>query len=238
MIVPAFVLSLINSACFLSAIERGRNLFAVGHLALGYLSGRGSAKLLAKKVNVPLILALSIVPDTDILFRQFIEHRGLTHSIIVLFAVFLPFIAIYRMEAIPYFLAIVSHPLIGDFLVGGPIKLLWPLSMQGFGLGLPMAGSADTVLEWSTFLLSIIVMLKIMDIGKLFQPRLSNLLLSIPVFTLILPTILSFPLGVPVWLEPPHLIFMLLFAAALMVALLRLFKNAFRPRIVCKQGDP
>jgi membrane-bound metal-dependent hydrolase YbcI (DUF457 family) len=213
-------------------------LFAVGHLALGYLLGRGSAKLLAKKVSVPLILALSIIPDTDILFRQFIEHRGPTHSIVVLFIVFLPIFAIYRKEAIPYFLAVVSHPLIGDFLVGGSIKLLWPLSMQYFGLGVPMAGPIDIVLEWSTFLVSIVVMLKINDIGKLFQPHLANLLLSIPVFTLLLPTILSFPLGVPVWLEPPHLAFMLLLAAAVIVTLVKLFKIVFRSRIACKQDDP
>jgi membrane-bound metal-dependent hydrolase YbcI (DUF457 family) len=210
----------------------------VGHLALGYLSGRGSAKLLAQKVSVPLILALSIIPDTDILFRQFVEHRGPAHSIIVLFAVFLPILAIYRMEAVPYFLAILSHPLIGDYLVGGPIKLLWPLSMQYFGLGLTMGGSTDIVLEWSMFLLSTVIMLKIMDVIRPFQPHLSNLLLSIPVFTLLLPTILSFPLGVPIWLEPPHLVFMLLFAAALLATLFRLFKNVFRSEIACKQDDP
>ncbi len=226
------------------AIKRGKDLFAVGHLGLGYLLGRGSGKSLAKKINVPLILALSIIPDVDILLKPFIEHRGPTHSIIVLFVVFLPFFAIYRKRAIPYFLAIVSHPLVGDFLIGGPIKLLWPLSgqsfslLQDFGFSIPMGSLANIIIEWSIFLVSIIVMLKISDMGRFFQPHLSNLLLTIPVFTVLLPTILNFPLGVPLWLEPPHLVYMLLFAAAIIITLFKLFKTGFRTGIGGRQGEP
>jgi membrane-bound metal-dependent hydrolase YbcI (DUF457 family) len=215
-------------------------LFAVGHLALGYLLGRASAKFSTKRVSVPLILALSIIPDADILLQPLFPniHRGPTHSIVVLSIVFLPLFVIYRKEVIPYFVAIVSHPLIGDLLVGGSTKLLWPLSTQNFGFGILMSSPTNIVLEWSLFLLSIAVMLKIDDMRKLFQAHLSNLLLSIPVFTVLLPSILSIPLSVPIWLEPPHLVYMLLFAAAIIVTLVKLLNNGSQSKIACKQGDP
>lgn len=210
-----------------STTKRGTDLFAVGHLALGYLLGRASAKLSSAKVNVPLILVLSILPDADILFQSLIPniHRGPTHSIILLSIAFLPVFAIYRKRAIPYFAAILSHPLIGDFLVG-QTKLLWPLQMN-FGIGIFMRSPTNMILEWSAFLVSIAVMLKTSDMRKFLQPHLSNLLLCIPAFTVLVPTILSFPLGVPVWLEPPHLFYMVLFAIAIIIALFRLFKTGF-----------
>jgi membrane-bound metal-dependent hydrolase YbcI (DUF457 family) len=201
-------------------------MYAVGHLALGYLTGKASAKLQAVKANVPTILVLSILPDADILLQPFIPgiHRGPTHSIIVLSLIFLPIFLIHRKKAVPYFVAIVSHPLIGDFLVGRT-KLLWPLQTS-FGIGIPITSSTNVVLEWSLFLLSIILMLKTTDMHTFLEPHLSNLLLCIPAFTVLLPTIASFPLGVPVWLEPPHLIYMLIFVVAIILALPKLFKNA------------
>jgi hypothetical protein len=81
-------------------------------------------------------------------------------------------------------------------------------------------------------------MLRTNDMRRLLQPHLSNLLLCIPAFTVLLPTILSFPLGVPVWLEPSHLAYMVLFAAAIIIALPKLFRTVFTSRIACKQDDP
>jgi len=213
-------------------------LYAVGHFALGYLSGKASAKLSGVSVNVPAILALSILPDADILFQPIFHniHRGPTHSIIVLSLVFLPLFAVYRKRAIPYFVAILSHPLLGDFLVGQS-RLLWPLQTN-FGIGIPITSSTNVVLEWSLFAISMIAMLRTNDMRRLLQPHLSNLLLCIPAFTVLLPTILSFPLGVPAWLEPPHLAYMVLFAAAIIIALPKLFRTVFNSRIACKQDEP
>jgi membrane-bound metal-dependent hydrolase YbcI (DUF457 family) len=70
-------------------------------MAIGYLSGRISAKLLATKADIPTLLTLSVIPDVDILFSRFIEHRGPTHSIIAALIVFAPFLAVYRKKAIP-----------------------------------------------------------------------------------------------------------------------------------------
>jgi hypothetical protein len=70
-------------------------------------------------------------------------------------------------------------------------------------------------------------MLKSNDMRRLFQPHLSNLLLAIPTFTVLLPAILGIPLAVPPWLEPPHIVYMLIFLAATIITLLRLFKTGF-----------
>jgi hypothetical protein len=44
------------------------------------------------------------------------------------------------------------------------------------------------------------------------------------------PTIVSFPLGVPIWLEPPHLVYMLLFVVAIVLALPKFFKSGLHFR--------
>jgi membrane-bound metal-dependent hydrolase YbcI (DUF457 family) len=72
-------------------------------MGLAYLLGRGSAKLLDLRVNVPLVLAPSIIPDADILV-PFMTHRGVTHSIIVTLIVFIPMLALWRKKAVPYLL--------------------------------------------------------------------------------------------------------------------------------------
>ena len=54
--------------------------FAVGHMALAYLIGKSSAKLLKVNLNIPLILVLSIMPDADILLGTYQLLRGPTHS--------------------------------------------------------------------------------------------------------------------------------------------------------------
>ena len=52
----------------ISEVQRRENrLFAVGHMSLAYLLGKGSAKWLKVKINIPLIMVLSILPDADII---------------------------------------------------------------------------------------------------------------------------------------------------------------------------
>ncbi len=106
-------------------------------MSIAYLLGKGSSKPLRYKPNIPLLLVLSIIPDVDIIF-DFLTgsqlHRGPTHSIVVAIIAFIPFFIIYRKKAIPYFLALISHPLIGDFFIGGKLELLWPFSNSQFGL--------------------------------------------------------------------------------------------------------
>jgi membrane-bound metal-dependent hydrolase YbcI (DUF457 family) len=102
--------------------------FAEGHIALGYILARFSSSLLKVRINIPLVLALTVIPDVDILFEPSLAHRGPMHSIIILIAVFIPFLIAYRKVAIPYFLAVAQHAMIGDYLGGGQLQLFWPLA--------------------------------------------------------------------------------------------------------------
>ncbi len=89
-------------------------MFAVGHFALGYIFGKTSSKIIKVKVNLPLLLADSVLPDVDLLLR-FLAHRGPTHSLITITVLMVPFFAVYRKRALPYYAAMLSHILIGDF---------------------------------------------------------------------------------------------------------------------------
>ena len=73
-------------------------MFSVGHLAFGYLSGRASSKLLNVNINIPLLFLVSILPDIDLLIPG-VEHRGPTHSMIVLCTLSLPALMIYKKRA-------------------------------------------------------------------------------------------------------------------------------------------
>jgi len=106
-------------------------MFAIGHFALGYIFGKTSSKLAKVKVNLPLLLAASVLPDVDLLLR-FIMHRGPTHSFITITVLMIPFFVVYRKQAIPYYAALLTHILIGDFFTGG-VQLFWPLSTNMFG---------------------------------------------------------------------------------------------------------
>ena len=204
--------------------------FAVGHLALGYISSKASAKLLKTELNIPLILTLSILPDIDILI-PFLTHRGPTHSVLVAFVVFLPLFAVFRKKAVPYFLALLQHSLISDYIAGGQIQLLWPVTIQQYGMGIGIKSQTNMAIEWIAFLAATIVMFKAKDLAVLFQPHNSNLILTIPTFTVLLPTFLSFPLDVPQWLILPHLIYLSIFSASIIIDISQALKGISFSRI-------
>jgi membrane-bound metal-dependent hydrolase YbcI (DUF457 family) len=164
---------------------------------------------------------LSIIPDADILFEHFglIQHRGPTHSIVLSIIVFAPILAIYRKKALPYLITLASHALVGDFLLGGRFQLFWPLTTQQYGIDVSITSQIGLTLELAAFLASLIIMIASRDLTALIQPRISNLILAIPTFTVILPTFLSYPLQVPTWLIPPHLIYLALFSASIVIAI-------------------
>ncbi|MGB9853553.1 MAG: metal-dependent hydrolase [Candidatus Bathyarchaeales archaeon] len=193
-------------------------------MALGYLSGKTSGELLKAKVNLPLIFMLSVAPDIDLLFPLFIQHRGPTHSIIMAFVVFVPFFVVYRRKAIPYFAAFVQHSLIGDYVAGGNVQLLWPVTGRYFGVAIGIESPINITLEWVFFLASMILMVKMGDLAVLLQPHNSNLILAVPTFTVLLPTFLCFPLYVPVWLILPHLIYLFMFLASMFVDVYKFLK--------------
>ncbi len=201
--------------------------FAVGHIALAYLLGKSSAKLLKVNLNIPLILVLSIVPDVDILFGVSELHRGPTHSLISALIVFIPFFALYRRKAAPYFLALISHSLISDFLIGGQIMLFWPLTSSLFGLPvyIDIRSPVNMTLEWVLFAVSTIVMFKTGDLSLFFRNKKSNLLLAIPIGTVLLPTFVSYPLQVPLLLMPPHFFYLVLFSISVLTVIAGFMKK-------------
>lgn len=121
----------------------------------------------------------------------------------------------------PYFVAVIQHSLIGDYLTGGGggggVQLLWPVSLEWFGIGIEIISLTSILVEWAFFLASFAVMFKTKDVWTLFQRHPSNLLLSIPIFTVLLPTLLSFPLSVPIELIIPHLIYLVIFIFSILI---------------------
>lgn len=193
-------------------------------MAFGYISSKTSSNLLKTKLNIPLILTLSIIPDIDILF-PIIQHRGPTHSIVTAIVAFSPFFIIYRKQAIPYFIAYVQHGLVGDFLAGGRVQLLWPLSNTFFGTNYDIRSLSNVAVEWVMFTVAVLLLVALKDYKTFFKAHRTSLILTIPTFTVILPTMLSFPLNVPLLLIPPHLFYLILFSAAIMLELAHLFSK-------------
>lgn len=210
-------------------------MFAVGHMALAYLLGKSSAKLLKANLNIPLIMVLSIVPDADILLEPLGLcglHRGPTHSLITALIIFIPFFALYRRKAVPYFLALISHSLISDFLIGGQLMLFWPLSSALFGLHdyVNIWSPVNIALESALFAVSTAVMFKTGDLSSFFRNKKSNLLLAIPIGTVLLPTFISYPLQVPILLMPPHLFYLLLFSISVLTVIAGSIKKGITPQ--------
>lgn len=168
------------------------------------------------ELNIPLVLALSVIPDADTVV-QFTNHRGPTHSIIVALIIFAPILFVYRKKALPYLIALIQHSLIGDYFTGGGIQLLWPLTTEHFGVGPNVESQAGVAVEWAIFVTSLILMIKTNDISTFFQSHKSNLLLIIPALSLFFPTFLGLPLSVPPTLTVAHIIYLILFAASVTI---------------------
>ena len=202
-------------------------------MALAYLLGKASAKPLKVNPNVPMLLVLSIIPDMDILVGEDF-HRGATHSAVAALIVFIPFLIYFGRRAIPYLLALLSHALIGDLIIGGDIQLLWPLSTDKIFLPTPfpylsISSAANVALEITLFLVATVVMFKIKDLIIFFRNHRSNLLLAIPLFTVLLPTFTGYPLKVPILLAPPHLFYIAVFSIAVFAALVHGSSNPHPP---------
>ena len=198
--------------------------FAVGHLSLGYLLGKASSKLLGTNLNLPLVFTLSVLPDIDILF-PFLRHRGPTHSLIVTLIVFIPIFVVYGKKAAPYLLALISHPLIGDYIGGGGVQLLWPLTRETYGIKLAIRDTTSIATECTLFVIFLILIIKTGDVKALLKPQKSNLILAVPTFTVLLPTFLAFPMNVPYALILPHIVFLVLFSASMLTYVWKILKG-------------
>jgi membrane-bound metal-dependent hydrolase YbcI (DUF457 family) len=163
-------------------------MFALGHFAFGYIFGKGTSKLAKVKLNLPLLIATSVLPDVDLLFR-FLVHRGPTHSIITISVLMIPFFIIYGKQSLPYFSAMLTHILIGDFFTGG-VMLFWPLSHDLFGaLNVEVKSFSVEIAELVLFFLVVPIMYRLGDLQTLFKPHNKNWLLLIPLGSVIGPLI-------------------------------------------------
>ena len=209
-------------------------------MAIAYLLGKGSSKGLRVKINIPMLLVLSILPDIDIIF-DFLTgsqiHRGPTHSIIVAALAFIPIFIIFHKKAIPYFLALISHPLIGDFLTGGRLQLFWPLSTNEYGLHelggpyIDIFSPANIALEVSLFIVATLVLYKTGDWKVFFKSNKTNLVLIIPIATVLLPSTIGYPFNNSLFLSEPilaiaHIFYLVLFSIAVIKALIPRYKSS------------
>lgn len=199
-------------------------------MALAYLLGKGSSKPLHLNPNVPVLLVLSILPDIDIVY-DFLTgsdiHRGPTHSLVIAVLVFIPFFIVYRKRAIPYFLALISHPLIGD--ISGQIQLFWPFSTTQYGFdALSIFSPINVLLELSLFALATLMMYLTKDWKVFFTDSKTNLVLIIPVATVLLPTTVGYPFSQSLLLSDlfivkilgvVHIFYLVLFSIAVLKAL-------------------
>ena len=193
-------------------------MFAIGHFAIGYLTGKASAKTLNVQLNMPLLLTASVIPDIDLLLR-FIHHRGPTHSIITIIALTIPFLIYYRITAVQYAVALASHSLIGDFFTGG-VQLFWPLSTEMIGaLNIDVNSLTNSLLELALFIVSIAVMFKTGDLRKITSDK-YKLALLLP-FGAVIGPMLAVGRGqeyaLPLLLVIPSLFYLALFAYSMLV---------------------
>ena len=184
-------------------------------MALGYLSGKATSKLLKVNVNVPTLFLVSILPDIDLLI-PFLAHRGPIHSILITTLVFLPIFLFFGNKAAPYYIAMAQHSIVGDYLTDQGIQLLWPITEGWYGVHIPTTSSTNILLEWTFFLVSLVIMLRKGDIWILFKNQMSNFVLAIPVITVLLPPFLSYPISAPLELVFPHLIYLTLFIISIL----------------------
>ena len=198
----------------------GQQTFAVGHIALGYITGKATSKLLNVNANIPLLFVVSIIADIDLLIPG-LEHRGPTHSIILFLIIAFPAVLVWKKQAIPYLAALASHPFLGDYLTASSategLQLFFPLSSNWFLGGSEAATLTYVYLELALFIVLLTLMVMTRDITTLIKHHLSNLLLSIPIATAMLPVFMQFPIPVPPELIIPHFILLILLALPILI---------------------
>jgi len=94
------------------------------------------------------------------------------------------------------------------------------LSTREFGFSfIAIDSRVNIALEFSLFVIAVFVMLKTRDLFQFFRSRKINLILAIPIFTVLLPTFIGYPLRVPILLVLPHLFYLVLFAISILIVL-------------------
>jgi len=129
-------------------------MYPLGHIAISYFLVNLYTRFKKVEYSLPLVLFISVLPDIDIIFYGFIVHRGPTHSIIIMTLAFIPFYLIFRKGG-PYYVALLSHSLIGDYFTAYGIQLFWPITKNWFRAPSPLllTGRMVMIAEVALFLL-------------------------------------------------------------------------------------
>lgn len=214
-------------------------------MSIAYLLGKGSGKVLHVNPNVPLLMVLSILPDVDIIFDLLVNteiHRGPTHSIFFAVLLFVPIFLIYRRRAVPYFLALISHSLLGDFFIGGQLQLFWPFSSNSYGVTqigsyyLSIYSAVNITLEVTLFIAAMLTLYKTGDWKIFFRSDKTNLVLATPIMTVLLPSTIGYPFTSPLILSQPilavaHIFYLVLFSIAVSKTLLTFYNSKFKQKM-------
>jgi membrane-bound metal-dependent hydrolase YbcI (DUF457 family) len=196
-------------------------MFAIGHLALGYITGKITSHTLKINANIPLLLVASVAPDIDLLI-PWIEHRGPTHSIVLLLLVSIPLIMIWKKQAIPFTVSLISHPLLGDYFTSmncnQGVQLLFPLSKSWYYGNFGLISSLAPIIEIFLLGAMLILLFAIGDIKFLTQPHSLNFVLAIPSIAALLPVFTHFPIPVPTLLVIPHILLVALLTIPMFIA--------------------
>lgn len=185
-------------------------MFAVGHLSFGYLFAKVFQRLLKTHINLPFIFLLSLISDIDLLI-PWLTHRTVTTSIIISTIMFIPFFLIYRKSSVPYFAALTQHILLGDFLTNEGVQMFWPLTSNRYGLGVPMQSLVNILIEGTSFILVIIILIRTKDLQRLLNPHKSNLFLVVPSGAIFMSSIVGMSNMAPIELLFPHLVYLAIF---------------------------
>ena len=150
------------------------------HMVWGYVLGRGAARARRTQLNIPLLILAGAIPDLDLLtdqpFATIFGHHGIFHSWLAIVLCSIPFFFAYGAGTIPYFIAVIQHPLFGDF-VTNQIPLLFPWTLSQTGMNLSETNPAAAVaLEIFGFLLFLVVFVMSGDWKRPFAWSRRNLL--------------------------------------------------------------
>jgi hypothetical protein len=168
------------------------------------------------KLFIPAVLILGVMPDIDILLHGFgVGHHTFTHSFFFWFVLFAPFLAVYRLRAVPYLAAVVQHFAFGDFIVGN-VLILWPFSPLYFGLKFPMISTVDVALETAGLLLAAGIVYFNGDLRRLLSVDIRNVPMLVP-FLAVLSSMLFFAVDLPIVPLIAHIWVSRLFATVILV---------------------
>ena len=176
-------------------------------------------------------------------------HRGPSHSLIVITAAAIPFFAVYGKRMVPYYAALLTHVLIGDYLTGGA-QLLWPLFNETVKLTDVSVGDIISVAtELILFVISLAFMIKLRDLGSFISHNVSNLTLIVPFAATLGPllqAVFEMSFGLPSKLDTcslyllvaPSLFFMVLFGISILIELRYLMKSETQSHTVDSSRQP